>query len=253
MDLARWRRSLSAWACSALALVLGSSRRLACRCAASQRRTSRRHSGSWQYRWFQRRGWYLRSHPLFRQGRAGAALSGFGTVLSFNVVVAHGRFDLPRERPGENVTAFSPGAIKTIACKSTVFSENKTETKTVLEKRSEKDARIETHSGGSHQKLVTGSHSCAVLFLALNLNPALNRLPNRHLRLNLNPMSQRQIRGRGFVMRTSGGCRGALWREYVKMVSVQFSASENRTDTHLSPSWRQCSRFIYIIAITAGA
>ncbi len=80
-------------------------------------------------------------------------------MLSFNVVVAHGRFDLPRERPGENVTAFSPGAIKTIACKSTVFSENKTETKTVLEKRSEKDARIETRSGGSHQKLVTGSHS----------------------------------------------------------------------------------------------
>ncbi len=65
----------SAWVCSALALVLGSSRRLACRCAASQRRTSRRHSGSWQYRWFQRRGWYLRSHPLFRQGRArGGAL-----------------------------------------------------------------------------------------------------------------------------------------------------------------------------------
>jgi hypothetical protein len=40
-----------------------------------------------------------------------------------------------------------------------VFSENKTETKTVLEKRSEKDARIETRSGGSHQKFVTGSHS----------------------------------------------------------------------------------------------
>ena len=50
-------------------------------------------------------------------------------------------------------------ANKTIACKSTVFSENKTETKTVLEKRSEKDARIESRSGGSHQKLVTGSHS----------------------------------------------------------------------------------------------
>jgi hypothetical protein len=52
--------------------------------------------------------------PFVQAGpRAGAALSGLGTVLSFNVVVAHGRFDLPRERPGENVTAFSPGAIKT--------------------------------------------------------------------------------------------------------------------------------------------
>ncbi len=97
--------------------------------------------------------------PFVQAGPRGGGISGFGTVLSFNVVVAHGRFDLPRERPGENVTAFSPGAIKTIACKSTVFSENKTETKTVLEKRSEKDARIETRSGGSHQKLVTGSHS----------------------------------------------------------------------------------------------
>jgi hypothetical protein len=32
--------------------------------------------------------------------RARAARSGLGTVLFFNVVVAHGRFDLPRESPG---------------------------------------------------------------------------------------------------------------------------------------------------------
>jgi len=32
--------------------------------------------------------------------RARAALSGLGTVLSFNVVVAHGSFALPRESPG---------------------------------------------------------------------------------------------------------------------------------------------------------
>ena len=44
---------------------------------------------------------------------ARAARSGFETAFFFNVVVAHGRFDLPRERPGENVTAFSPGAIQT--------------------------------------------------------------------------------------------------------------------------------------------
>lgn len=31
---------------------------------------------------------------------ARAARSGFGTVLFFNVVVAHGRFGLPRESPG---------------------------------------------------------------------------------------------------------------------------------------------------------
>ena len=54
------------------------------------------------------------SAPFVQTGpRARAALSGLGTVLSINVVGAHGRFDLPRERPGENVTAFSPGAIQT--------------------------------------------------------------------------------------------------------------------------------------------
>ncbi len=44
---------------------------------------------------------------------ARTAYSGSGTAFFFNVVVAHGRFDLPRERPGENVPALSLGAIKT--------------------------------------------------------------------------------------------------------------------------------------------
>ena len=43
----------------------------------------------------------LASAPLVQAGpRARAALSGLGTVFSFNVVVAHGRFDLPRESSG---------------------------------------------------------------------------------------------------------------------------------------------------------
>jgi hypothetical protein len=45
--------------------------------------------------------------------RAGAALSGFGMVLYFNVVVAHGSFALPRESPGRMRLTFSSGAIKT--------------------------------------------------------------------------------------------------------------------------------------------
>ena len=43
----------------------------------------------------------LASTPFVQTApRAGAALSGFGTVRSFNVVVAHGRLNLPRESPG---------------------------------------------------------------------------------------------------------------------------------------------------------
>jgi hypothetical protein len=44
----------------------------------------------------------VRASALFVQAgpRARATLSGLGTVLYFNVVVAHGRFDLPRESPG---------------------------------------------------------------------------------------------------------------------------------------------------------
>jgi hypothetical protein len=45
--------------------------------------------------------------------RARAALSGLGTVLSFNVVVAHGSFALPRESPRRMRQTFSSGAIKT--------------------------------------------------------------------------------------------------------------------------------------------
>ena len=44
-------------------------------------------------RWFQHRGWYLRPHSLFRQGRArGRRALALGRSLSFNVVGAHGRF-----------------------------------------------------------------------------------------------------------------------------------------------------------------
>ena len=50
---------------------------------------------------------FVQASPLAR-----AALSGLGTVLSFNVVVAHGRFDLPRESPGR-MCHILPGAIKT--------------------------------------------------------------------------------------------------------------------------------------------
>ncbi len=44
---------------------------------------------------------------------ARATRSGFGTAFFFNVVVAHGRFDLPRESSGRMRVAFSSGVIKT--------------------------------------------------------------------------------------------------------------------------------------------
>jgi hypothetical protein len=45
--------------------------------------------------------------------RARATLSGLATVLSINVVVAHGSFALPRESPRRMRLTFSSGAIKT--------------------------------------------------------------------------------------------------------------------------------------------
>jgi hypothetical protein len=45
--------------------------------------------------------------------RARSAPSGLRAVLSLNVVGAHGRLNLPREKLGENAPAFSPGAFKT--------------------------------------------------------------------------------------------------------------------------------------------
>jgi hypothetical protein len=51
------------------------------------------------------------SAPFVQTGpRARAALSGLGTVLSFNVVGAHGRFDLPRESSGR-MCQHSPRAL----------------------------------------------------------------------------------------------------------------------------------------------
>jgi hypothetical protein len=56
---------------------------------------------------------------------ARAARSGFGTTFFFNVVVAHGRFDLPREARGECANIL-PGRYqnsnKTLAYQSIVFS-----------------------------------------------------------------------------------------------------------------------------------
>ena len=58
-------------------------------------------------------GLILASAPFVQAGpRAGAACSGLGTGLCLNVVVAHGRFDLPRESPGR-MCHHSPRAIKT--------------------------------------------------------------------------------------------------------------------------------------------
>jgi hypothetical protein len=46
--------------------------------------------------------------------RARAAPSGLGTPFSFTLAAAHGRFDLPREKLGEDVSASSSGVIKNV-------------------------------------------------------------------------------------------------------------------------------------------
>ena len=48
---------------------------------------------------------------------------------------------------------------KTIACKSKVFSGNKTENETALNRRREKDDQIESHRGGSPKTLANGSEN----------------------------------------------------------------------------------------------
>jgi len=85
--------------------------------------------------------WLVLASAPFTQAapQARVAPSGLGTVLSFNVVVAHGRLDLPREKLEEDVSPFSSGAIKTrtrrFARQSKVFPGNKTKKKTALEVR----------------------------------------------------------------------------------------------------------------------
>ena len=63
----RCRRTRSASAC--FCRPSGAARRSRCRFVPCQRCTNRRHSGSWQYRWFHCRARYLRPHPLRRQIR----------------------------------------------------------------------------------------------------------------------------------------------------------------------------------------
>jgi hypothetical protein len=73
---------------------------------------------------------------------AWAACSGFGTGFFFNVVVAHGRFGLPRESSGR-MRQHSPRAPlmpeQNDCSQSKAFSENKTENKTALVRRREQD------------------------------------------------------------------------------------------------------------------
>ena len=103
----------------------------------------------------------LASAPFVQAGpRARAACSGLGTVLSFNVVVAHGRFDLPRESSGR-MCHHSPRAYqnanKTIAYQSkAVLREQDRDQdgirKAIGKRRSDRDAL-----GGSLETLATGS------------------------------------------------------------------------------------------------
>jgi hypothetical protein len=75
---------------------------------------------------------------------ARAARSGFGTGLFFNVVVAHGRFCLPRESSGR-MLEHSPRALSKLeqdACLPVCrLFENKTERQTVSSTRPEQESR----------------------------------------------------------------------------------------------------------------
>jgi hypothetical protein len=74
---------------------------------------------------------------------ARAARSGFGTAFFFNVVVAHGRFDLPRESSGR-MLPHSPRALSKLeqdACLPVYrLLENKTERQTVSSMRWEQES-----------------------------------------------------------------------------------------------------------------
>jgi hypothetical protein len=105
----------------------------------------------------------LTSALLVQAGpRARAAGSGLGTSLSFNVVGAHGR-SVSQGKARGGCVSILPGRYqnenKTIACKSKVFSGNKTENKTALDRRREKDDQIESHHGGSPKTLANGSEN----------------------------------------------------------------------------------------------
>jgi len=76
----RCRRARSASAC--FCRPSGAARRSRCRFVPCQRCTSRRHSGSRQYRWFHCRARYLRPHPLRRQFRQPSRLPLTGTPPS---------------------------------------------------------------------------------------------------------------------------------------------------------------------------
>jgi hypothetical protein len=94
--------------------------------------------------------------------RARAAGSGLGTSLSFNVVGAHGR-SVSQGKARGGCVSILPGRHqnenKTIACKSKVFSGNKTENKTALDRRREKADQIESHHDGSLRTLANGSEN----------------------------------------------------------------------------------------------
>ena len=81
-------------------------------------------------------------------------------VLSRTLTGAHGRFDLPRESSGR-MCQHSPrrdqNANKTIACKSTVFSGNKTENKTALDAPGNKTIGSRATISGSLQTIKNGS------------------------------------------------------------------------------------------------
>jgi hypothetical protein len=71
-----------------------------------------------------------------------AAPSGLGTPLSFTLTGAHGRFDLPREKLGEDVFASSSGVIKTwtrrlLANLSACGEQNKNANKTLARRSSD--------------------------------------------------------------------------------------------------------------------
>jgi hypothetical protein len=82
----------------------------------------------------------LAAAPFAQAGpRTRSALSGRAVRPSLNVEGAHGRFDLPGEKLGEDVSAFSSGvfknANKTVTRQSKAFEANKTKKNTDLEAR----------------------------------------------------------------------------------------------------------------------
>jgi len=95
--------------------------------------------------------------------RARSAPSGPAVGLSLNVEGAHGRIELPREKLGEDVSAFSPGALKSRTRQSPTslktWKQTRQRPKPIQRRALEEDTRIETACHSALRMIRNGADS----------------------------------------------------------------------------------------------